>query len=332
MVLDLGPSLRRRAGRPAAQTGTRLVRGHTSAYRLEGSRFTFAYVNDTFEEGLRDYREDLEQIGTEYDIASLPRNEQLAYWINLHNVALIEKISEAYPVRRPSRIKLDVRGQKVVLDEAKFITVKGVPLSLEDIRTRIVYPNWKDDPKVMYGFFRGDIGGPRLAKYAFTGDAVDYMLKENAEEFVNSLRGFDLSRSARNVSEVYEETQPFFFPSLERDLIAHMRVYARPEVAQELAQGKPIKFANYEDDVADLSGGNGIGASALNTSSTNVRGGGPLSYEALQLLRETEDKYRTLIREGLVGNNGGEVIIEDITTEDLAPDPEFSPLLDQGDE
>jgi hypothetical protein len=332
MVLDMGPSLRRRSQKPQAQVGTRLVRGHDSAYRLEGSRFTFAYVNDSYKEGLTEYRNDLERLGTKYDVASLPRNEQLAYWINLHNVALIEQISDAYPIKRPSRIKVEVNGVKTPLDNAKFISVKGMNLSLKDIRENIVYANWKDDPRVMYGFFRGDIGGPRLSPIAFTGSGVEYMLDQNAEEFVNSLRGFNLGSRSRNVSRLYEETSPFFFPGSEASLISHMQKFARPEVVADLQQSKPIRFDAYDNTVADLSAGNGLGSSALNVNSANARGGGTLSFEAAQLLRELDNKYEILIREGLVGTPNGVVIIEDIETEDLTPDPRYSPLVNDPEE
>ena len=321
MVLDLGPSLRKREGRPASQTSSRLQKGHDSPLRLEGSRFTFAYVSDDFQRGLGDYRKDLEELGTRYDIASLPKDEQLAYWLNLHNVALIEKVSEAYPVRRPSRIDLEVGGVKTPLDRAKFITVKGVPLSLKDIRTKIVYPNWPERPETIYGFFRGDIGSPSLAKTAYTGSSVTYLTSDNAEEFINSLRGFELGRSERKVSEIYREAAPFYFPDLDTDLIAHMKKWARPEVEDELARPLPVAFAKYEDDVADLSGGNRLGADAYGRAS--------LSYEARQTFTETRDKYKELIREGYIGSgNTGTVIIEDIDTEDLAPDPRYSPLLE----
>jgi len=330
MVLDLGPSLRRRSQKPRAQVGTRLIRGHDSAYRLEGSRFTFAYVNDSYKEGLTDYRKDLERLGTKYDVASLSRNEQLAYWINLHNVALIEQISDAYPIKRPSRIKIEMNGVKVPLDDAKFITVKGMALSLKDIREEIVYANWKDDPRVMYGFFRGDIGGPRLSPIAFTGQSVDYMLDQNADEFVNSLRGFNSGSRTRNVSKLYEEVSPVFFAGSDTALVQHMSRHARPEVQAELLQSKPIRYESYDNTVADLSAGNGIGASALNVDSANIRGGAAVSYEVGQLLRELDNKYEILIREGLIGTPNGVVIIEDIETEDLAPDPQYSPLLEQG--
>ena len=332
MVLDLGPSLRRRASRPQAQVGTRVVRGHTSPLRMEGSRFTFAYVDDDFEEGLSEYRKDLEELGTRHDIATFPRDEQLAYWLNLHNVALIEKIAAEYPVRRPSQIKVEVDGQERVLDEAKFITVKGVPLSLKDIRTRIVYPNWNDRPEVIYGFFRGDIGGPRLAETAFTGNAVTYMTSDNAEEFINSLRGFDLASKARRVSRIYEEAAPFYFPDLERDLLAHMRKWARAEVVADLNTPRPVEYLDYDIDIADLAGGTGRGSSGLQTRSTNTRSTPGVSYEVARTLRETGEKYKILLREGLIGTATGEVIIEDIETEDLTPDPRYAPLADTPEE
>jgi len=185
VILDLGPSTRNRATRPQAQVGTRMVLGHKSQYRLEGTRFTFAYLNDEFKAGLTTYREDLERIASDYDITTFSRAEQLAYWFNLHNVAMIEQIAHAYPVDSPKRIKIRVDGKKVPLDEARFLNIQGQKLSLKDIRTEIVYKNW-NNPDVIYGFFHGDIGSPALQRYAFTASDTDLMLSQNADDFVNS--------------------------------------------------------------------------------------------------------------------------------------------------
>ena len=308
VVLDLGPSLRKRARRPDPTVGSKFVHGHKSAYRLEGSRVTFSYVNDLYVEGLTAYRKDLEDIGTRLDITTFSRNEQLAYWFNLHNVAVIEQIALNYPIDRPANIKLSVSGSKASMDEARFITVKGEALSLKDIREKIVYANWTN-PDVIYGFFRGNIGSPKLPRVAYTGSSIDYLLKENAVEFVNALRGFHEAWSNRNVSVVYEEAASIYFKNWEEDLTAHLLKHAERETVAEVNSGKPFKVDTYDKMIADLSGGRRLGSSG-----TPIRGRGNMSVETARLLSEVREKQRTLKAKGIIGNQNGYVIIEDIET------------------
>ena len=144
VVLDFGPSTRLRARRVKAGIGSRFVKGHKSAYRLEGSRFTFEFITDDYRQSLADYRLDLQDLANDHDITKFSKDEQLAYWINLHNVAVLEKIAENYPVQRPEKIKLKVNGKKYRLDVAPFLQVMGQDISLSDIRKNIVYKNWSD--------------------------------------------------------------------------------------------------------------------------------------------------------------------------------------------
>ena len=251
-VFSMGASLRERAPTVQPNVGTRRVYGHTSGYRLEANRVTFSYLDDEVIQSLSDYRRDLEMTADDVDIASLPRNEQLAYWINLHNVAIIEQIAKNYPLRNPSELKID--GYDLPLDEAPFITVNGVSMSPRDIRTKIVYPNWSD-PKVIYGFFRGDIGGPSLRREAFNGRNVGRLLDSAATEFANSLRGVDKRGSTMRVSKIYEEARPFYFTDWPQDIRTHIGTYASEEVREILAETTEVEPEIYETSIADLANG-----------------------------------------------------------------------------
>lgn len=313
VVLDLGPSLRKRAAQPPATIGSRFKRGHQTPYRLEGSRFTFAYLTDDFIAGLTDYRKDLQDIGSRIDIVRLSRNEQLAFWLNLHNVALIEKIAQSYPTERPEDIKVDVDGEKVKLHDAKFITVKGQQLSLRDIRENVVYKNWSN-PNVIYGFFRGDIGGPKLPRAAYSATNLDYHLNANAVEFVNSLRGFHEGYKARKISAIYEDAGPFFFTDFEADLTAHLLKYAERETIEEVRSGHPFKVDKYDNMIADLSGGRRLGSSGTSSES--------MSAETRRLLSEVRQKQIRLRARGITGQGKGYVIIEDLVPENQESESE----------
>ena len=250
IVVGLGPSTRKGQPRPRGYTGTRFNRGHKSRLRLEGSRIAYTFFTDEVTASLTEYRQDLERVGTELGIASLSRNEQLAYWLNLHNVAIIEQIARNYPEIQPYQIELD----GVRFDEARFIEVDGVKLSPKDIRTRIVYPNWSD-PRVVYGFFRGDIGGPRIQPEEFNARNLDFLLGDSATEYVNSLRGVERRGKTLYVSQIYEEAAPFYFGEVQTDLPQHLAKFAQEDVTEHLGKAESLKYSRYERDIADLARG-----------------------------------------------------------------------------
>ena len=252
MVFRMGRSSREAA--PSVEVGLtgRIKRGHQSRYRLEGNRVIFSFLEQDIIDSLTAYKKDLESIADQIDISSLPRNEQLAYWINLHNAAVIEQLAQQYPIRSPSLAKFG--PDQLPLDEAKVISVNGVAMSPRDIRTRIVYPNW-NDPKVIYGFFRGEIGGPSISGEAYTSRNVSRLLADNARDMVNSLRGVEKIGSTMHVSEIYEEARPFYFPNWDADLRAHLAKYARDDVADIIARTDRSEATLYERDISDLAGG-----------------------------------------------------------------------------
>jgi hypothetical protein len=295
IVISMGPSLREGAGRPDPSFGTRRQYGHVSRYRLEGTRVMFSFLDADVIASFTEYRKDLEKTADIVDIQSLSRNEQLAFWINLHNVAMVEQIANAWPVRQPREIK--VGG--VPLDEARFITVEGIKLSPRDIREQIVYRHWKD-PVVMYGFWRGEIGGPSLQKEAFNADNVARLLVRGAADFVNSLRGTQEGGGRLQVSEHYREAAPFFFPDFEKDLRAHLTRFADEKTVALLANASGADPVVNERDIADLEGG------VREPTYSNITSNGQsISFRIPQsmtaLLREREAKFQEIIRQGRTG-------------------------------
>ena len=295
IVISMGPSTRETAGLAPASLGTKISYGHNSRYRLEGTRVMFSFLEDNVIESFTEYRRDLEATADLIDIQALSRNQQLAYWINLHNVALIEQLANNWPVRQPRELKID----GVPMDEAKILNVEGVPLSLRDIRENIVYANWSD-PMVIYGFWRGEIGGPSLQREAYNGENVSFLLERGARDFVNSLRGTQKLGSKLQVSELYAETAEFFFPNFEEDVRAHIAKYANEEVTAILAKTSKTEASVREHDIADLAGGVREPSYAYITSngqaqSTRI----PQSVGAL--LAQRQRKFEKLIREGRTG-------------------------------
>ncbi len=295
LVISMGPSLRETAGSPRPSFGTRRQYGHVSRYRLEGTRIMFSFLDSDVIESFTEYRQDLERTADIVDIQALSRNEQLAYWINLHNVAMIEQIANAWPVRQPREIEID----NVPIDEARFITVEGIALSPRDIRERIVFANWSD-PKVIYGFWRGEIGGPSIQREAFNADNVSRLLERGARDFVNSLRGTQRNGSTLEVSELFEEAAPFFFSDFETDLRAHIAQYANEDTNEILAETTSVDPTVREYDIADLAGGVRE-PSYQNITTDDISFSFRIPQSMVQLLAQRDQKFQRIIREGRTG-------------------------------
>lgn len=310
MVYYTGPSLRQRAPAPKPVVGTRRVFGHTSPYRLEGNKVVFESMGDDFKSVLSDYVIDLERIGNQVDISTLPRNEQLAYWINLHNALTIHALSEAYPLQYPEEIS-DNAGR--AFHDISRVTINGISLSLRNIREDIVYTNW-NDPLVIYGFFHGDLGSPSIQRKAYTSANLQETLKFSADEFANSLRGIMVYGKNPHISKHYQDAAPYFFPNFETDVRAHLISLTNENVTKQLMKAtNPFKIAKYESSIADLTKGEAHREPLSQVITSNEFGTfGPPTVLARAISEQTE-KFRRIRKRGLFGS----VTIEDIQTVDV---------------
>jgi len=265
VVLYTGRSNRKKAGRTQATTGTRMKIKVNRATVNEGNRFYFEVFgeNPQNQQTISKIRSRLESIPSAVPLATFSRDEQLAYWINLYNITMIEEIVKIYP--KPELEDLLV-GEDSILSK-QILTVAGVPLSLNDIQFTILKHNYDSDPLVIYGLYQGIIGGPSIRKSAYTGKYVYADLIDNAMEFINSNRG-TYSRNSRDfrVSSLYERNAAYF-PDFNADLTEHLLTYLEGDEKEELQTAKGIKADIDDWTVTDLYGSTrDLGASMANNS------------------------------------------------------------------
>ena len=122
VVLRSGPSERISYSRPSPSVGTRVVLRDRSRVRREGNKVVFSKFNAATKDAVFKCLQSLISLGDRIDIPGLPRNEQLAYWFNLHNMLVIATLTKHYPVTEPR--KLEVNG--ALLHEAPMVKLKGV--------------------------------------------------------------------------------------------------------------------------------------------------------------------------------------------------------------
>ena len=183
------------------------------------------------------------------DLAAVPirsyaRPEQMAYWINLYNALTVQVVLDHYPVDSIRDIDISPGLFSSGPWGAELITVEGEALTLDDIEHRILRPIWRD-PRVHYGVNCASIGCPDLARAPFTGADLDAQLDQAARAYVNHPRGVTIERDELIVSSIYDWFEADFGSS-EAGVIAHLRRYAEPTLAERLARFDAIDGDRYD--------------------------------------------------------------------------------------
>lgn len=246
-VFDAGRSDRSYAPPPSPGVGRHFVRGNASPTRLEGNRLYFiAFQQEDNLHALHRIRRELEAMPGAVPMVEWTKTQQLAYWLNLYNVTLIERMMRDYPVTNVRKLLYGAGG---LLDE-KLLTVAGVELSLNDIHHRILIPNWQD-PLIMYGLFHGYVGSPNIRKEAYTAQNVYEMLRENAAEFINSNRGMVRDGAGLRVAELYAINRALF-PKWPTDLKRHLEAFASVDYVPTVRNADVIRPDADDYYIADL--------------------------------------------------------------------------------
>jgi len=332
VVLNTGRSDRKKADTVRAQTGTRMKNKINRATVNEGNRFYYEVFENSPEnqQTLHKIRTRLENIPSVVPLEKFNRDEQLAYWLNLYNVTVLDEIARVYPVSDPQDLLL---GPDSILSK-KTLVISGVPLSLDDIQFNILRQNYDNDPLVIYGLYQGVIGGPNIRKTAYTGKHVYTDLIENALEFVNSNRGTESkNRRVFRVSSLYQRNADYF-PDFDNDLTAHLLTYLEGDERSDLQKANNIKPDIEDWTITDLYGTSrnlggslATNAAALDGAMGN-NGSSMLSSRAVTTSRYTPEMIQHLneLSQKRAAQRNGTV-----TVEEMGQAPEKSDSTDQDD-
>ena len=215
----------------------RLLKSYLHAGKDGLNRYDYAALNASGGHGLAKYLTYLQAV----DPARLSRAEQFAFWANLYNAKTVEIVAAHYPVRSIRDIKLSglfTRGPW----RKKLLRVSGVQLSLDDIEHGILRPIWRD-PRIHYALSCASVGCPNLLARAYSGESLEHMLDEAARAYINSPRGVSFKGSRVVVSSLYDWYTDDFGGSA-RSVVAHLRKYASPALANRLA--RVARFSGYD--------------------------------------------------------------------------------------
>jgi hypothetical protein len=174
-----------------------------------------------------------------FAIDSLDRREQYAFWLNLYNALVLRLVLSRYLVLSIRDIDFGFGPIGDGPFERKLVAVLGQPLSLFDIRYRVLRPIF-NDPRLHYGLCDAAIGSPSLQTKAFTGERVDRMLDGAALDFVNHPRGARLEGGTLVLSKLYD-WHALDFGGSPSGVLAHLRRYAGPGLSLGSWAGMPMR-------------------------------------------------------------------------------------------
>ncbi|XQF90140.1 DUF547 domain-containing protein [Pseudoalteromonas espejiana] len=112
---------------------------------------------------VNDVKKYLESLPEKNNLNLYSKQEQLAYWLNLYNITLINEIVKRYPIVSLEKI---LTGPDSLLDK-KLVNIGSLQLSLSDIQYGILDKNYRKEPLIIYGLYQGYIGSPNINKKAF---------------------------------------------------------------------------------------------------------------------------------------------------------------------
>ena len=184
-------------------------------------------------------------------VSSLTKPEQFCVWANLYNALTVQVVLGRFPVRSIR----DIKSNPLALGpwKDKRITVQGARLSLDDIEHNILRKQWRE-PRVHYAVNCASIGCPNLGRRGWRSESLEADLTSAARAFINSPRGLRVTASGQvRVSSIYQWFK-VDFGNNDAGVLAHLREYAAPGLAAQLANAR-IVGNDYDWSINAASGG-----------------------------------------------------------------------------
>lgn len=203
---------------------------HENPYGDGVNRIAYARVTDDDHSALRQYIRTLSRT----PIATYNRDEQIAFWMNLYNAAIINMVLDNQPVNSVLQIRgpgINVVGPWLT----NVATVHGKNVSFNDIEHYILRAAFDDmDPPVHYGLNCASIGCPPIAPRAHTAENWRENLAKSARQFVNSEQGLRVENGELFTSKVYHSWFKEDFGGTDTAVLTHVKEYCNGTVAAAL--------------------------------------------------------------------------------------------------
>ena len=175
------------------------------------------------------------------DIGTLPRNAQMAFYINAYNAWTIKLILSGYP--GVESIK-DLGGFFSGPWKKEFVRINDQVVTLDYIEHDILRPTFKD-PRIHFAVNCASKGCPPLVSEPYEGSRLGEQLDRSTREFINDPEKNYLAGDKLYVSRIFK----WFAKDFNQDVIGFFIKYADDSLKKQLqARGKSIqvKYLDYD--------------------------------------------------------------------------------------
>jgi hypothetical protein len=181
---------------------------------------------------------------------ALPREVQMAFWINLYNALTVKVVLDHYPVESIRKINISPGFFSSGPWDAELLEIEERPVTLNEIEHGILRPLWRD-PRIHYAVNCASIGCPNLRAEAYLPERLEEQLDEQARAYVRDPRGLSFGREGPIVSRIYDWFIEDFGDS-EEGVMRHLLSYASDEQAEQLRQWGELGGTAYDWRLNDL--------------------------------------------------------------------------------
>lgn len=170
----------------------------------------------------------------------LPRNEQLALYINAYNAYTLKLILKNYPV---DSIK-DIGGWFKGPWKISFCKIGGKTSTLDEIEHEIIRPRFKD-PRVHFAVNCASKSCPPLISEPYQGSILDQQLDANTRGFLNDPERNRLEGNTLYVSKIFK----WFGEDFGGDVVGFFLKYAGGDLKNRLSAKRDqikIEYLHYD--------------------------------------------------------------------------------------
>jgi hypothetical protein len=194
----------------------------------------------------------IESVSRSEPAALAPREQRLAYWIDVYNILAIDVVVRHYPV---ASIR-DAGSWLRPVWKQEAGRIGGRPISLDEIEHRILRP--LGDPRVHAAIVCASVSCPRLAREPYTAARVDAQLDEAVRLWLadpdKGLR-LDADGGGVHLSRIFDWFRGDFAAG--GGVLAFAAAFAPPEAAAWIArqgEGAKVRWLPYDWSLNDLAG------------------------------------------------------------------------------
>lgn len=191
------------------------------------------------------------------DVGALPRTDQLAYWINLYNISVVNVVVEHYPVASIRDISTDFIAHLNVFKK-DYVQTRTGPMALNDVENDKIRDSFKD-PRIHFAINCAAKSCPPIRNEPYVGSQISLQLDEQVRAFLNGPNGVHLKKDGGELVLHTTKIMDWFKDDFEKwsaGRVPFIAKYVTPDKRKQIeAAGNQInlKFDDYDWKLNDAS-------------------------------------------------------------------------------